>query len=48
MTINAVLQRLVLSSPQPEAIASFYCRAFDYRLTQEGDECRCEGQHRSL
>ena len=48
MTINAVLQRLVLSSPQPEAVASFYCRAFDYRLTQEGDECRCEGQHRSL
>lgn len=48
MTINAVLQRLVLSSPQPEAVASFYGRAFDYRLTQEGDECRCEGQHRSL
>jgi len=48
MTINAVLQRLVLSSPQPEAVAGFYCRAFDYRLTREGDECRCEGQHRSL
>src|SRR6185312_2536948 len=48
MTINAVLQRLVLSSPQPEPVASFYCRAFDYRLAQTEAEYRCEGQHRSL
>lgn len=48
MMINAVLQRLVLSSPQPEAVASFYCRAFDYRLIKAGDECRCEGRGRSL
>lgn len=48
MTINAALQRLVLSSPQPEAVASFYARAFDYRVTGETDELRCEGSHRSL
>src|SRR5690242_16550527 len=48
MTINAALQRLVLSSPQPEAVASFYARAFDYRVTGETDELRCEGAHRSL
>lgn len=48
MTINAILQRLVLSSPQPEQIASFYGRAFDYRLSRAGDEYRCEGQDRSL
>lgn len=48
MTINAVLQRLVLSSPQPEPVAGFYCQAFGYQLTPDGDEYRCEGQHRSL
>ena len=48
MTINATLQRLVLSSPQPEAVASFYARAFDYQFTGERDEYHCEGSHRSL
>jgi catechol 2,3-dioxygenase-like lactoylglutathione lyase family enzyme len=48
MTIDAVLERLVLSSPQPQQVAGFYCAAFDYRLLDTGDECRCEGPGRSL
>lgn len=48
MTINAVLRRLVLSSPQLESIADFYRRAFDYRVTLSADECRCEGAGRSV
>lgn len=48
MTINAVLWRLVLSSPQIEQMAGFYSRAFDYRTELTGDECRCEGAERSL
>jgi catechol 2,3-dioxygenase-like lactoylglutathione lyase family enzyme len=48
MTIDAVLERLVLSSPQPQQVAEFYCTAFDYRLLDSGDECRCEGPGRSL
>jgi len=48
MTIDAVLHRLVLSSPQPETVAGFYGQAFGYSVTSEGDEYRCEGQQRSL
>lgn len=48
MTINAVLQRLVLSSPQVERMARFYSHAFDYRTTQRDGEYRCEGPNRSL
>jgi catechol 2,3-dioxygenase len=48
MTIGATLQRLVLSSPQVESMASFYAQAFDYDSVIEGDEARCEGSRRSL
>lgn len=48
MTINAVLQRLVLSSPQPEQLSDFYRCAFDYQVTRTADEYRCEGAGRSL
>lgn len=46
--INAVLQRLVLSSPHPEQLAQFYGRAFDYQVLVTGDQCRCEANGRSL
>lgn len=48
MTINAVLRRLVLSSPQPAEMADFYRHAFDYQVTTAGDEYRCEAPGRSL
>jgi catechol 2,3-dioxygenase-like lactoylglutathione lyase family enzyme len=48
MTINAVLQRLVLASPQEEQLASFYGRAFDYQVTVTAGEYRCEAPGRSL
>lgn len=48
MTINAVLKRLVLSSPQPEQMANFYRQAFDYEISATIDECRCDGDERSL
>jgi catechol 2,3-dioxygenase len=48
MTINARLQRLVLSSPHLEQMAQFYAHAFDYRTEILGDECRCEAANRSL
>lgn len=48
MTINAVLTRLVLSSPQPEQMANFYGQAFDYDVNGTADEYRCEGEARSL
>lgn len=48
MTINAVLRRLVLSSPQPSELARFYSHAFDYQAAYDADECRCEAQGRSL
>ena len=48
MTIEAVLQHLVLSSPQPARLADFYQRAFDYRVSEaNGDRC-CQGPQRSL
>jgi catechol 2,3-dioxygenase len=48
MTINAVLQRLVLSSPQPGKVAGFYEDAFCYRKVLGPDEWRCEAPGRSL
>src|SRR5579884_2211503 len=48
MTLNAALRRLVLSSPDPVRLGDFYGRAFDYRITLVGNECRCEGDARSL
>jgi len=48
MTINAVLQRLVISSAQPEEMARFYREAFDYKVITSAEEYRCEGIDRSL
>lgn len=48
MTINATLQRLVLSSPQPGKMAEFYQRAFDYRVSVAPHESHCDGPNRSL
>ena len=48
MTIEAVLQRLVLSSPQPAQLADFYQRAFDYRVSEADGERRCHEAQRSL
>lgn len=48
MTINAVLHRLVLATPQPERVGAFYRDAFDYSLAGGADEYRCEGPGRSL
>jgi catechol 2,3-dioxygenase len=48
MTINATLQRLVISSPQVDSVAGFYVNTFGYRAEMCGDEAHCEGEHRSL
>ncbi len=48
MTIEAVLQRLVLSSPDPARLADFYERAFDYRVSKADGDHRCQGSERSL
>jgi len=48
MTLKAVLKRIVISSPDPGRLGDFYGRAFDYRVTLVGEECRCEADARSL
>jgi catechol 2,3-dioxygenase-like lactoylglutathione lyase family enzyme len=48
VTINAVLQRLVLSSPKVMEMGQFYERVFGYRVVGNAEECRCEGENRSL
>jgi catechol 2,3-dioxygenase len=48
MTINAVLQRLVLSSPQPREVAGFYENALCYEKVLGANEWRCEAPGRSL
>lgn len=48
MTLRAALKRLVLSSPDPARLGNFYARAFDYRVSLIGEECRCEAEARSL
>ncbi len=48
MTINAILKRLVLTTPQPQPMAEFYQRAFGYRPAQVGADQHCEAQDRSL
>lgn len=48
MTLKAALKRLVISSPNPGRLGDFYARAFDYRVTLVGEECRCEADGRSL
>ncbi|MGH8217918.1 MAG: VOC family protein [Steroidobacteraceae bacterium] len=48
MTLKAALKRLTISSPDPARLGDFYARAFDYRVTLAGEECRCEADARSL
>jgi catechol 2,3-dioxygenase-like lactoylglutathione lyase family enzyme len=48
MTINAVLRRLVISSAQPEQMATFYRDAFDYEFVAAAAEIRCEAINRSV
>lgn len=48
MTLKAALKRLVISSPDPARLGDFYARAFEYRMTLAGEECRCEADARSL
>jgi catechol 2,3-dioxygenase-like lactoylglutathione lyase family enzyme len=48
MTIDARLERLVISSPEVERVAKFYVDTFDYRAEMHGDEARCEAPGRSL
>jgi catechol 2,3-dioxygenase len=48
MPINAVLQRLVLASPNPQDLARFYHHAFAYSIASVEAEWRCEGDQRSL
>jgi catechol 2,3-dioxygenase-like lactoylglutathione lyase family enzyme len=48
MTIDARLERLVISSPDVERVAKFYVDAFGYCAEMHGDEARCEAPGRSL
>lgn len=56
MIIDATLQRLVLSSPQPDELASFYRRALgfaidthiDTHIDTQGGQTRCEAPERSI
>lgn len=48
MPINATLARLVLTTPQPEALASFYAKAFGYAIATNGETHSCDGPNRSL
>ncbi len=48
MPINAVLQRLVLASPNPHDLAKFYHHAFAYSIAPVDGGWRCEGRRRSL
>jgi catechol 2,3-dioxygenase len=48
MTINAALRRLVISSPNLERMASFYADGLDCCTTLTPEECRCEGDARSV
>ena len=46
MSLGAKLHHLHLSSPQPEALAQFYAKAFGFTLRQQGGEwvCRAAGR----
>jgi catechol 2,3-dioxygenase len=48
VTLRAVVERLVLSSPDVDAIAAFYGSAFGYEVERVGGERRCTGSQRSL
>lgn len=48
MTLGAVLERLVVSSPDVNAVAEFYRTAFGYEVEPAGDERRCTAAERSV
>lgn len=48
MEIQASLQCIHLLSPQPQALAQFYCRCFGMALTQSGENYVCTGPGRSV
>lgn len=48
MSLDATLERLVLSTPQPIATASFYERTFGYALEAQGNAVACEAPGRSV
>lgn len=48
MTLSAVLERLVLSSPKITELAAFYRSAFGYNIDPVGDEHHCESDQRSI
>lgn len=48
MTLNATVQRLVLTSPDTKAAADFYRSVFGYTVQVVGDEHHCQGPQRAL
>ena len=48
MTLGAVVETLVLSSPDVDTIAAFYESVFGYEVERVGGERRCRGSQRSL
>lgn len=48
MPIDATLERLVLTTPQPAPMAAFYAHAFGYVVRTVGQDTCCEGAGRSL
>jgi catechol-2,3-dioxygenase len=48
MEIQATLQSIHLTSPQPQVLADFYCRVFGMSVKQLGTEFVCEGPGRSV
>lgn len=48
MTLGAVVERLVLSSPLVNEVSDFYQTTFGYEVEAVGDERRCSASHRSI
>jgi len=48
MEIQASLQCIHLSSPQPRELAQFYCSAYGMSLAQAGDDWVCHGPGRTV
>lgn len=48
MSIGAILHHVHLSSPQPEALANFYAKAFGFEVRAEGGEWVCCAARRRI
>jgi catechol 2,3-dioxygenase len=48
MTIDAVLERLIISTPQAGELAYFYRRAFGFSIGREDASIHCEARERSV